>query len=234
MLPFDWIQGHLRTKHGIRVKLDDVMEHLNIEEHTMSATEIKAWMSEVWVLSKAFQNVPIKKGMACKGCHYSAATKKSMKDHFAKHHPGIKWANTVERCRVQMPFQGSLRKYIQIEDAEGQEGEIDTGNDWKSALEQEFQEVMPERLSSTQKGPSDVRLLSAFIAKIRWDLCVKDMDLAELQKLAASPIRSDRLHKIILCGRSYIEKCCNALNGGNMMVKRRLMSAGYSFTLKMN
>src|SRR4030095_13747028 len=202
-LAFDWIQTHLIRKHGIRKQLDDVMEYLNIETPTLSSAEIKAWISEVWILSKAFQGVPIKAGMTCQGCQFSSTTKKAMKTHFAANHKGMKWSKNIKRCNVQMPFQGRLRKYIQIEDTEGQEVEMDAGNDWKQALDQEFKETMVGRTSSTATGPSDARLLSAFIAKTRWDLCVKDMDLKDLQKLAATPVKSDRLHKVILCGRQY-------------------------------
>ena len=97
---------------------------------------------------------------------------------------------------------------------------------WKQALNQEFQKTMAEHTSSATKGHSDIRLSSAFIAKMRWDIRVRDMDLLELQNLAKMPVRSDRMFQIILCGRKYIEKCCDTLNGGNMMVRRRLMSAG--------
>ena len=149
-----------------------------------------------------------------------------MKDHFAANHRGMKWSKNMERCNVQMPFKGRFHKYIQIEDSEGQDIERDAGNDWKQALDQEFQETMAERTSSAVKGHSDIRLSSAFIAKMRWDIRVKDMDLLELQNLTKMPVRSDRMFQIILCGRNYIEKCCDTLNGGNMMVRRRLMSAG--------
>ena len=226
-LAFDYIQGHLRSVHGIRKQLDAVMEDLNIEACTLSSVELRTWMSEVWVLDRAIQGVPVKEGMICMLCHHSGAREKAMKDHFAAHHQGMKWFENIEKCNVQMPFKGHLKKYIQIEDREGRDVEMDTGNDWKQALDQEFQETMAEHASSAAKVPSDIRLQSAFIAKARWNLCVKDMDMVGLQKLVAVPVRSDRLHKIILCGREYINKCCSALNGGNIMVKRRLMSAGY-------
>src|SRR5438876_4082456 len=223
---FDWIPSHLRSQHGIRKELDDVMKHLNIDAPTLSSSEIKGWISEVWVLDRAIQAVPIEEGMICTKCHYSGAEKDAMKNHFAANHPGMKWSENIERCSIQMPFQGRLKKYIQIEDAEEQEVEMEAENDWKQALNQEFQETIAEHTSSAIKGHSDIRLSSAFIAKMRWDICVKDMDLLELQNLTKMPVRSDRMFQIILCGRKYIEKCCDTLNGGNMMVRRRLMSAG--------
>ena len=81
-----------------------------------------------------------------------------MKDHFAANHRGMKWSKNIERCNVQMPFQGRLRKYIQIEDTEGQEVEIDIQNDMKMALEQEFQEAMSQSPNTAPKVHSDIRL----------------------------------------------------------------------------
>ena len=137
-LAFDWIQSHLWNKHGIKKQLEDVMEYLNIEAPTLSSIEIERWISEVWVVSQPFQGVPIKMGMACNECHYSCITKKAMKDHFRTKHPGMKWVDFVTECKVQMLFQGRLKKYIQIEDAQGSDAEMQAGNDWQQALEQDF------------------------------------------------------------------------------------------------
>lgn len=223
---FDYIQSHLRSQHGIKRRLNEVMEHLNIEAPALSSVEIKAWMSEVWILDRAIQGVPVKKGLECTLCHYSGARKKAMKDHFGAKHQNIKWSKNITRCNVQMPFQGHLKKYILIKDAERQDIEINAQNDLKTALEHEFQEVMSESLNAASKKHSDARLLSAFIARMRWDLRVKDMDLCMLYELAKTPVKSDRLFQVILCGRKYIETCCSILDAGNIMLKRRLISAG--------
>ena len=225
-LAFDHIQGHLRGVHGIRKQLGAVMEYLNIEAATLSSAEIKDWISKVWILDRAIQGVPVKKGIACTECHHSCVEKTPMKNHFTAKHQGMKWSENIERCDVQMPFQGRLKKYIQIEHVEGQEVEMGAESDWQKMLELEFNETMAERTSSATKGHSDICLSSAFIAKMRWDICVKDKDLPELQNLGKTPVKSDRMFQIILCGRKYIEKCCDTLNGGNMIVRRRLMSAG--------
>ena len=105
-IAFDYIQSHLWSKHGIRKNLDDVMEYLNIEAPTLSSTEIEGWNSDVWVLNRGIQGVPVQEGVACKECHYSGAEKEAMKNHFADKHRGMKWSENIERCNVQMPFQG--------------------------------------------------------------------------------------------------------------------------------
>ena len=224
---FDHIQSHLSRAHGMSKQLEVVMEDLNIDTPTLSAAEIERWISELWVLDRGIKGIGIEEGMTCTECHYCCAAKKVMKNHFTRKHRGLKWSDNVMICSVQMLFQGRLKKYIQVENTEGEDVEMNARNEWKQALDQEFQETMGERSPSASTGHSDARLLSAFVAKLRWDLCVKDMELVKLMKLAATPVRSDRLHKVILCGREYIDKCCEALNGGNIMLKRRLMSAGY-------
>ena len=69
--------------------------------------------------------------------------------------------------------------------------------------------------------------MGAFIAKIRWDLAIKDVDTKRLSELVGVLTTRDNLHKILLCGRRYIKQCCEKLSGGNMMVRRKLMCARY-------
>ena len=57
---------------------------------------------------------------------------------------------------------------------------------------------MGEHTSSALNGHLHICLLSAFIVKMRWDICIKDKDACELQKLEVASVRFDRLHKVIL------------------------------------
>jgi hypothetical protein len=58
---------------------------------------------------------------------------------------------------------------------------------------------------------------------IRWDVLLGNIDKKSLVELVAVPTIKDKLHRLILCGKRYIEVCGNKLKGGNMIVKRRLM-----------
>ncbi len=69
--------------------------------------------------------------------------------------------------------------------------------------------------------------MGAFIARTRWDLAVKDLDKGMLIQSATAPTVKDKLHKIILCGRRYIQQCCERISNGNVMIRRLLMSVGY-------
>ena len=52
-----------------------------------------------------------------------------MKAQFSRAHQRLKARENSEECNVQMPFQGRLRKYIQIEGTEGQDIGMDAGNE---------------------------------------------------------------------------------------------------------
>ena len=68
-------------------------------------------------------------------------------------------------------------------------------------LKLEFEQRNNENNVPASIEHEDVRLMRAFIAKTRWDLCVKDMNMKELVQLAAAPKIKDKLYEIIVCGR---------------------------------
>src|SRR5438552_2395965 len=59
-IAFDHIKRHLRSTHGIKKRLDDILVHLNIDTPTLSSAQIKAWISEVWILDRGIDGVPVK------------------------------------------------------------------------------------------------------------------------------------------------------------------------------
>jgi len=69
--------------------------------------------------------------------------------------------------------------------------------------------------------------MNVFIAKTRWDAMMEGKDLKEVVMLAGVSPSNQNLHKIILCGRRYIHKTCEALNKDSVVIKRLLMSGGY-------
>jgi Orsellinic acid/F9775 biosynthesis cluster protein D len=234
-VPFDWIEAHLKDNHGLRVTQRDIVEHLDISGPTMTSAEVENWTSGNWILAKPVEHVPVDNGSACNICQYSVKAKKSMKNHFTESHRGVKRSENVTKCKVQTPFKGILEKYIQIEGEQDIPMDIDDDdNDWRRALRAEMEESRREADTSEVNEHDNIRLMGAFIAKIRWDLVVKDRDMKQLQRLIAVPTKTDELYKILLCGRRYIEKCCNALNGGNMMMRRLLMVSRYVSIIKIH
>src|SRR5579859_2504219 len=64
--------------------------------------------------------------------------------------------------------------------------------------------------------------MGTFIAKIRWDLAIKDVNNGRLVEVASVPTMRDPLHKVMVCARRYLHRVCERLSGGNMMVRRML------------
>src|SRR5271163_2859831 len=94
------------------------------------------------------------------------------------------------------------------------------------AIEREFEESMINVKGFDENEHGNLQLMNIFIAKTRWDIMIKDMDLKEVVKIAEMPKSNDILHKIILCGRRYIQKSCEMLDKESIVIKRLLMSAG--------
>jgi len=228
-LSFEWIVSHLKDNHGIKAEMVDVIRHLNMMKPSMTLKEAKEWIKSVWV-TKAMQNVPVRRGLACNICQHCTSGKKHMGEHFSNKHRGLKASENSEECAVQMPFRAELRKYIQVNEYEDEmmrEEEEDDSEGWNKTLEEEFEESIGRISISGTKESDDLRLMGAFIARTRWDLAVKDLDKGMLIQSATAPTVKDKLHKIILCGRRYIQQCCERISNGNVMIRRLLMSVGY-------
>jgi hypothetical protein len=151
---------------------------------------------------------------------------KVMVNHFIKDHQGLKASERSERCHVQLVFKGELHKYIQVEEPEGEEMEVNREPKWVAAVNREFGQSIANVKVAGGKGKANLRLMNVFIAKTRWDLLVEDEDLEEVVKMANMPTINRTLHKVILCGRRYIRTACMELDKGSIIVKRLLMSGG--------
>jgi Orsellinic acid/F9775 biosynthesis cluster protein D len=228
-LPFEWIVSHLKENHGIKAEMVDVMRHLNMMKPSMKLKEAKEWIKSV-SMAKAMQNVPVRPGLACNICQHCTSGKKHMREHFSNKHRGLKASENNRECAIQMPFRAELRKYIQVDEYEDEmmrEEEEEEEEGWNKTLEEEFEESIGRISISGTKESDDLRLMGAFIARTRWDLAVKDLDKEMLIQSATAPMVKDKLHKIILCGRRYIQQCCERISNGNVMIRRLLMSVGY-------
>jgi Orsellinic acid/F9775 biosynthesis cluster protein D len=230
-VPFERVPSHLKQNHGIKVTLEQVMTHLNLEDDAMTVAQAEDWIKSVWV-GRAVQNIPIIKGRRCNECQYSARGRRVMKNHFSSQHRGMKMLKHSEECKVQLVFKGGLQKYIQIEDDDEMEVDSEGESEWERAIEMEFEESMANLSVSEVNGHENLRFMNIFIAKTRWDTLLEGKDLKEIVKIAGAPPCNLNLHEIILCGRRYIHKSCEALDKGSIVVKRLLMSAGYDITSK--
>lgn len=222
-LPFEWIPAH---HYSIKALRDQVLAFLGLEDNTMTIAQAENWIQSMWV-GRVVQNIPVIKGYICNECHYSGAKKTVMKNHFFKEHNGLKMAENSEECKVQLAFKAGLRKYIQVEEYDEMEVDIEGDSDWKGAVEMDFAESMANIKIAGTDGHGNLRLMNVFIAKTRWDIIMEEKDLKDAVILAGAPPSNQNLHKVILCGRRYIYKTCEVLDKGSVIIKRLLISGGY-------
>ena len=231
-LPFEWTVNHLKENHGIKVQIDEVMKYLNITKPSMTLAEATEWIKSIW-MATAVKNVPMEPGYVCTQCQYCAIDMKTMRVHFSNEHRGLQASANSQKGTIQMPFKAGLRKYIQMDEFDDgmMREEEEDGDDegWNKTLEEEFEESLGRISISGDNTHDNLRLMGAFIAKTRWDLMMKDKDRKALIEMAAAPGVKERLHKIILCGRRYIQQCCENIGNGNVMIRRLLMSTGYTY-----
>jgi hypothetical protein len=228
-LPSEWVPAHLREKHGIIVTDEQVRRFLALEDEAMTVGQVEEWRKSVWV-GRAVENIPVVKGIRCNLCQHSVGGKNVMKNHFSSQHKGFKRNKYSEDCKVQLVFHGRLHKYIQVEEAEDMDVDVDEGDDnsdWKQAIDMEFADSMANLQISGTNERGNLRLKNLFIAKTRWDAIVEGLDLKDVVNGAAAPLVNDNLHRIILCGRRYIHKTCDALDKSTFIIKRILMLGGY-------
>jgi Orsellinic acid/F9775 biosynthesis cluster protein D len=211
----------------LKITIEKIMEYLDIEGPPMNVQEVDNWMEETWIVERSISGIPVQQGFSCNLCNYCSGNKNSMKNHFSKSHKGSKWSDSTKECKVQRPFNGKFHKFIQLEDGNDLELESDQEEDWQTILKEDFKRKIEKQGSSKESDHMDLRLMGAFIAKVRWDLAIKDVDGKRLSELVGLPTIRDNLHKVLLCGRRYIKQCCEKLNGGNMMVRRKLICARY-------
>ena len=98
-VPFERVPSHLQGNHGIKVTLEQVMTHLNLEDDAMTVAQAEDWIKSVW-MGRAVQNIPIIKGRRCNECQYSARGRKVMKNHFSQKHRGMNMLKHSEECKI--------------------------------------------------------------------------------------------------------------------------------------
>ena len=230
-LPLEWIVGHWKSNHGTRTTLKNVFNSLNINVSTMSLAEAQEWLNEVEVLINPIDGIPIEDGFACTICNYASKTLKVFKNHFNICHYNEKWSDWIEECKVQKPFNGQLHKYIRVR-VEAHLNLESSEEVWLSILRQDFNLKMGKQQVEERSNAQDLRLMNAFIAKTRWDLEFEKTNGKALVDLTAPPSAKDKLHKVLVYAKKYIGSCCEKLNKGNMIIKRKLMCIKYNILLK--
>ena len=165
-LPFDWIVGHMKHNHGLKYTEEQLLEHLDISEPTMMTDEVQTWLKEHRVIHDAIDGISMLKGVGCSLCSYVAKKATVIYNHISEEHRNdVVGAKVVERT-IQKVFQGRFKQYIQVD--MNTENLDDDLSDWKQRLKEDFDGMMSKLSTMNPSEGLDIRLMNAFIAKIRY------------------------------------------------------------------
>ena len=164
-LPFDWIKGHMKDNHGLKCNENQILQQLQVTNPTMTSTMAKDWSQEHEILDHTIDGIPVLSGFSCSACSYSGKKGTAIYNHIHKIHGNESVCPIVIKRKVQKLFSGPIKQYIQVMDG-NQEEESDIP-DWKQKLTADFNGMMKRLNATTSSEGLDLRLMNAFIAKIR-------------------------------------------------------------------
>jgi hypothetical protein len=164
-IPFDWIISHMKDNHGLKYDECKILEWLDVIAPTMKATEAKEWAKGHQCIPNPISGIPVQDGFGCNLCSYSARKKTAVYNHISKNHRNGCGSERIVERKVQKPFTGSLKQYIFVECVDNNEDEDIP--DWRVTLKEKFNETINKLSQLKDGGGLDLRLVNAFVAKIR-------------------------------------------------------------------
>jgi hypothetical protein len=224
-VPSEYIQTHLSSKHKIYCS-DDALDSIVVGRGLMSLDSITAWKKDTVALEAAIGGVLVKTGHRCIECGHCTAVWESMTHHFAKWHKGKDAREWTEGdIEMQAPFGGRLKRWVKIIDRSTIE--VDEGNEspWEAVKVLLAKSRRRGRASTGRE--ENVRLLTGFVARTRWDILIEGHDKKQLMALAAMAKEKDTLHKVMEVSEKYFTEISDKLRVGDVLLRRKIESEGY-------
>jgi hypothetical protein len=162
-LPCDWIEGHLKDNHGIRITANDISRQIDEADLSIKSVDVAQWIESHSTIPMSVKGIPVLKGFRCSICTYCTVQKRSMTTHLSKNHRN-QGGSSME-TDVQRPFGGWFKRYIQVDKAK--ESDFVEQEAWKDQLNDQFDKSLKIDNSKGDSQSLDMRLMNAFIAKAR-------------------------------------------------------------------
>ena len=146
-------------------------------------------------------------------------------EHFRIQHEG-KDANEWTEAEIQMQalFGGELKKWLEIIDDSMMEVDEENESAWE-AVKVLLAKRKRKALASTERE-ENVRLLSGFVARTRWDILIEGHDKKQLRALAAIAKEKDLLHKVMEVSEQYFTEISDKPRVGDVLLRRKIESEG--------
>jgi len=175
------------------------------------------------VLEPPIEGIPITDGYKCTRCGHYMIQAEAMRRH-GQSHEWEEGADRSERGKVQSPFGGKFKKCFGVADhsvramAEGDENSVWTVLSAKLGRKR-------ARLSNVKED--NLRFVSSFVARTRWDILVEDHDWKKLKDLAVTPKSGMQLDRIVKLAFKHFDSISDKLRAGDVLVRRKIRSTGY-------
>jgi hypothetical protein len=149
-----------------------------------------------------------------------------MTDHFVKKHNGLDAKDQTEQgIEMQAPFGGRLKKWFEIIDRSTIEVDEENVSPWEAVKVLLAKSRRRGRASTDRE--ENVRLLTGFVARTRWDILIEGHDKKQLMALAAMAKEKDTLHKVMEVSEKYFTEISDKLRVGDVLLRRKIESEGY-------
>jgi len=132
----------------------------------MHSFEAKEWLRTHRILSRPIVSIPIIDGFGCDSCSFVAKKTKVIWNHILKEHKDDSQRPKIVEKKIQKPFGSSIKQFVHINLLiNDDESDIP---DWEQNLTSQFNRMMNDLSGARSTEGLDMRLMNAFIAKIRY------------------------------------------------------------------
>jgi hypothetical protein len=129
------------------------------------------------------EGLPILDGYKCMQCIYYVFKSEAIRKH-VRSHEWEEGTDRWERCTVQSPFGGRFKKCFGVSDRLVRAAEDSGENAAWTVLSAKLGRKRA-RLSTVKED--DLRFVSSFVARTRWDILVEDHDWKKLKEKSITP-----------------------------------------------
>jgi hypothetical protein len=196
----------------------------------MSLDAIIEFRENTKQLESPIGGIPVRKGHKCLKCGRCVRFWDSMTAHFRRKHKGEnakEWSE--DDVDMQLVFGGLLKRWFPLRNPSTVEVEEDNESAWK-AVEVLLAKRKRRTTRALNEREENVRLINGFVARTRWDVLIEGKDNKTLRGLAALPREKDPLRRIVELSQKYFESISDKLRVGDVLLRRKIASEGYTIT----
>ena len=218
----EFLRTHLWKKHHIFCSAETWLTLTN--KHSLKLLDnILEFRNAYRALEWPIEGIPILDGYRCVHCEHYMVRSESMRKHLERHRKE-NVITSSEGCKVQSPFGGKFKKCFGVADRSVRAAGDGNENGAWTVLSAKLGRKRA-RLSNVKE--EDLRFVSSFVARTRWDILVEDHDWKKLKDLAVTPKSGTQLDRVVKLAFKHFDAISDRLRAGDVLVRRKIRSTGY-------